>query len=71
MSRRTEREKCHLARDAFFQCVDRLKSEESDQCTKLKQDFEAACPPSWVHHFVLQRQVYSAPPPEGVSAPGQ
>ena len=55
-----DRKKCYSSRDAFFTCIDEFKDKPDDQvskCERLKGEFETACPPSWVHHFVLQRVV--------------
>jgi hypothetical protein len=67
MLRKEDRDKCHSARDIFFACVEKAGGKED--CGPEKIDFEKKCPPSWVHHFVLQRQVYAAPPPKGVEGP--
>ena len=58
MSGKTVRSRCYEARDKFFQCVDKFQSDDEivKNCLKLKDEFEQSCPPSWVHHFVLQRQ---------------
>jgi hypothetical protein len=60
-----EREECHAAKDAFFACVDRSKSDEEalTQCKQLRQEFERKCPPSWAHHFVIQKQISRTTPP--------
>ena len=66
MTKKENRQKCHEARDAFFACVDKATTGEAAECKDLKAVFEKSCPSSWVHHFVIQRQVYKAPPPNGV-----
>ena len=40
-------------------------AEKAPEVPRNKQEFEKACPPSWVHHFVLQRQVSASVPPKG------
>jgi len=69
MSRRKDREECHKARDDFFACINACVSDDqvSEKCIFQKSDFEKKCPPSWVHHFVIQRQVDTNPPPPGGS----
>ncbi len=69
MAPTVNRQKCYEARDKFFQCVDKFKSDDEvvKNCMKLKDEFEQACPPSWVHHFVLQRQTKAGP---NISLPG-
>ena len=69
MAPTVNRQKCYEARDKFFQCVDKFKSDDEvvKNCMKLKDEFEQACPPSWVHHFVLQRQTKAGP---NISMPG-
>ena len=44
------REKCWLARDAYWKCLD-SKKEDKSQCQKFRQLFESSCPPTWVTHF--------------------
>jgi len=69
MAPTVNRQKCYEARDKFFQCIDKFKSDDEvvKNCMKLKDEFEQACPPSWVHHFVLQRQTKAGP---NISIPG-
>ncbi len=60
------RTRCYKARDDFFQCVDE-KEPNFEACDQLKKNFESQCPPSWVHHFVLQRETREpAQPPGGL-----
>ena len=63
MAKKEDRKKCYFSRDEFFACIDKFAETPEDQvskCNELKSEFERSCPPSWVHHFVLQRV---APPP--------
>lgn len=51
------RKSCHSARDAFYACVREQGVEFAPgtkppaRCTSLRQQFEGACPASWVKHF--------------------
>ncbi|GLC36517.1 hypothetical protein PLESTB_000157000 [Pleodorina starrii] len=54
---RTARKACHAARDAFYSCV---REQGADfvpgapipaKCKQLRQQFEGACPGSWLKHF--------------------
>lgn len=60
-----ERAKCHAARDMFFACVDKSQSDEEavSQCKQFREEFERVCPPSWAHHFVIQKQISKSPLP--------
>jgi cytochrome c oxidase assembly factor 6 len=44
------REKCWLARDDYWKCLD-MSKEEKEKCLKYRQLFESSCPKSWVTHF--------------------
>jgi cytochrome c oxidase assembly factor 6 len=44
------REKCWLARDDYWKCLD-LNKEDKEKCLKIRQLFESSCPATWVTHF--------------------
>ena len=66
MATRKQRDECHRARDEFFKCVDTHQRDGDEavmkHCSELKDLFEKSCPSSWVHHFVIQRQVSQSSP---------
>ena len=57
------RSQCWAGKDAYFQCLDGLKSTTKNlpedpgapQCAELKHTFRASCLESWVKHFEIQR----------------
>lgn len=58
---RKNRDICHQARDAYYNCVDSqgesLKPGEiPEKCRKLRKEFEASCKQSWVRHFDKLRE---------------
>ncbi|KNC82380.1 hypothetical protein SARC_05331 [Sphaeroforma arctica JP610] len=52
---RRARAECHSNRDAYFECLTN-KNEDRAACAELFEKFEATCMPSWVKHFVRQRE---------------
>eukprot|EP01134_Creolimax_fragrantissima_P002914 CFRG2914T1 len=49
------RAECYTNRDAYFECLTNNK-EDKEACTALLEKFEATCMPSWVKHFIRQRE---------------
>ena len=42
----SERQKCHKARDEYFNCLDTVK--DKSNCEELKKAMESVCRPTWV-----------------------
>ncbi|KAK9453334.1 hypothetical protein V1511DRAFT_462607 [Dipodascopsis uninucleata] len=56
---RSERQKCHLARDAFFNCMDKnsiKKFEQQPVCIDLYKEMTSLCPDSWSQYFIAKRE---------------
>ncbi len=49
------REKCWSIRDNYWKCLDGNK-EDKEKCLKLREQFEASCPATWVTHFDQKRE---------------
>ena len=43
------------ARDAYYECLDSAPGARR-QARRLRKDYEAACPKSWVAHFDKKRE---------------
>mmetsp|Transcript_3231 Transcript_3231/g.7623 ORF Transcript_3231/g.7623 Transcript_3231/m.7623 type:complete len:83 (-) Transcript_3231:17-265(-) len=60
-----KRKECWAARDAFFACLDRgdgqMTPEAERRCSAEWRDFQKRCLPSWVKHFVMQRNLGQLP----------
>mmetsp|Transcript_19851 Transcript_19851/g.51654 ORF Transcript_19851/g.51654 Transcript_19851/m.51654 type:complete len:85 (-) Transcript_19851:290-544(-) len=58
---KAQRSACYKARDAFYECYQRIRSAggSEDTCTVLRKTYEGACPEAWVSHFD-KKQVYRA-----------
>jgi cytochrome c oxidase assembly factor 6 len=54
-----ERDKCYMARDAYFDCLDaEISNSKQDKmtCSALRQSFQSNCLKSWVEHFTSERE---------------
>lgn len=49
---RKSRQACWVARDSFFECLDKNDNAEK-KCRKLRKPFEKACPPAWVRSRLI------------------
>ena len=47
----SERQKCHKARDEYFNCLDTVK--DKSNCEELKKALESVCRPTWVIIYVI------------------
>ncbi|XP_045173431.2 cytochrome c oxidase assembly factor 6 homolog [Mercenaria mercenaria] len=50
-----ERQKCYLARDAHFKCLEE-HNDDIYKCTITLAEFEKNCPKMWVKHFERTRE---------------
>ena len=67
----SERKKCYIARDRYFQCknTDKNKDKNKDKntdknkdkkdCGQILKEYEEACPKAWVSYF-NKKQIYDA-----------
>ncbi|CAE8604106.1 unnamed protein product, partial [Polarella glacialis] len=62
-----KRKECWAARDVFFQCLDEgggeVGPEAQSRCSKEWIQFQGRCLPSWVKHFMMQRNLGVGPQP--------
>jgi len=51
--KKAERQKCWGARDSLWDCMRKNDENEKtiDKCSKMRKEYEDACPPTWVTHF--------------------
>ena len=47
----SERQRCHKARDEYFNCLDTVK--DKSNCEELKKAMESVCRPTWVIITIL------------------
>ncbi|CAE6951271.1 COA6 [Symbiodinium microadriaticum] len=61
MANGAKRRECWASRDAFFACLDQgdgqMGPEAEKRCAKEWIQFQKRCLPSWVKHFVMQRNL--------------
>jgi cytochrome c oxidase assembly factor 6 len=55
----SSRDTCWLAKDAYFECVDRVEqtpsSDAKSACREQRRAMEAVCMVSWIRHFEQRR----------------
>lgn len=60
----SSRKECWDARDAFFACADASSEGQVEaRCAREWEAFNKRCLPSWVKHFMMQRNLGSGKPP--------
>ncbi|KAH7700575.1 Cytochrome c oxidase [Aphelenchoides avenae] len=52
---KAKRNACYEARDVYTQCLD-THGGDADKCRHELRLFKAACPASWVGHFIRKHQ---------------
>lgn len=54
--KREQRQACYLARDQYWTCLDKFDGHDEaaadKACSQERTEFESACPPTWVTHFL-------------------
>ncbi|KAK9485541.1 cytochrome oxidase c subunit VIb-domain-containing protein [Lipomyces starkeyi] len=58
---RSEREKCWIARDKYFACLDKNRimsvvNQDSSMCANERSDVDSLCRQSWVDYFIQRRE---------------
>lgn len=55
---REERRICYAARDAYFECFEKLPEGADGQkgCGQLYANFEKTCGAKWTEHFIRRRK---------------
>ncbi|KAK9375422.1 cytochrome oxidase c subunit VIb-domain-containing protein [Lipomyces chichibuensis] len=58
---RLEREKCWIARDKYFACLDKnrimsVANQDSSVCANERSDVDSLCRQSWVDYFIQRRE---------------
>ncbi|KAK9353861.1 cytochrome oxidase c subunit VIb-domain-containing protein [Lipomyces doorenjongii] len=58
---RSEREKCWIARDKYFACLDKnritsVANQDSSVCANERSDVDSLCRQSWVDYFIQRRE---------------